>query len=117
MKRGSGQKSSAKPDFERVYELVRRIPSGRVATYGQIAHLLDWPRGARTVGWALRALQADSGVPWHRVVNAQGGISIRDAARQQALLEAEGIIFDKRGRIDLTRYRWSPPPPFLVPMA
>jgi methylated-DNA-protein-cysteine methyltransferase-like protein len=97
-------------DFERVYAVVRRIPRGKVATYGQTARLLDWPHGARTVGWALRALPPGSDVPWHRVVNAQGRISIDDAARQRRLLEAEGIIFDKEGRIDLNRYRWNSPP-------
>lgn len=97
-------------DFERVYEMVRRIPPGRVATYGQIARLLDWPRGARTVGWALRALKPGTGVPWYRVVNAQGRISIDDVALQRIRLEAEGVVFDESGRIDLARYRWSPAP-------
>lgn len=112
MKRGSDQSTSASRDFDRVYAIVRRIPPGRVATYGQIARLLDWPRGARTVGWALRALKPGSGVPWHRVVNAQGRISIDDAAHQQALLEAEDVVFDETGRIDLNRYRWTPSPFF-----
>jgi methylated-DNA-protein-cysteine methyltransferase-like protein len=88
--------------------MVRRIPPGRVATYGQIARLLDWPRGARTVGWALRALKPGTGVPWYRVVNAQGRISIDDVALQRIRLEAEGVVFDESGRIDLARYRWSP---------
>jgi methylated-DNA-protein-cysteine methyltransferase-like protein len=90
--------------------MVRRIPPGRVATYGQIARLLDWPRGARTVGWALRALKPGTGVPWYRVVNAQGRISIDDVALQRIRLEAEGVVFDESGRIDLARYRWSPAP-------
>ena len=101
---------ATRTDFARVYERVRRIPPGRVATYGQIARLLEWPRGARTVGWALRALKPGADVPWHRVVNAQGRISIDDVARQRALLEAEGVIFDESGRIDLDRYRWTPAP-------
>ncbi|MGC9398484.1 MAG: MGMT family protein [Anaerolineae bacterium] len=109
MRRGSDQSISARRDFDRVYAMVRRIPPGRVATYGQIARLLHWPRGARTVGWALRALKPGADVPWHRVVNAQGRISLDDAAHQQALLAAEGIVFDETGCIDLTRYRWIPP--------
>jgi len=110
MPRGSDRSVAPRTDFQRVHEMVRRIPPGRVATYGQIAELLDWPRGARTVGWALRALKPGSGVPWHRVVNARGRISINDAAHQRALLEAEGVAFDETGRIDLNRYRWTPTP-------
>ncbi len=97
-------------DFERVYAVVRRIPCGTVASYGQVARLLDWPRGARTVGWALRALPSGSDVPWHRVINAQGRISIGDVERQRRLLEAEGVVFNTEGRIDLNRYRWNSPP-------
>jgi methylated-DNA-protein-cysteine methyltransferase-like protein len=94
--------------FERVYDLVRRIPPGRVATYGQIALMLGSPRGARAVGWALRALPAGSGVPWHRVLNARGRISLRPPhlQLQRALLEDEGVHFDGEDRIDLARYAW-----------
>lgn len=96
--------------FTQVYKVVGLIPPGRVATYGQIARILDMPRSARTVGWALRALPEGHDVPWQRVVNAQGTISFsRDsagAAIQRALLEDEGIIFDKQGRIDLKVYGW-----------
>ncbi len=95
--------------FQRVYRMVEQIPAGRVATYGQIAWLVGKPRGARTVGWALRALQPGSGVPWHRVVNAQGGISVAARELQQALLEAEGVAFDERGRIDLGVFGWEGP--------
>jgi len=96
------------PDFERVYNLVKRIPPGKVATYGQIARWLGWPRGARTVGWALRALQTEE-VPWYRVINAQGRVSLTGDTVQQTLLEAEGVIFDHTGRIDLKVYGWTGP--------
>jgi len=90
-----------------VLELVRRIPRGRVATYGQLAALLRCPRSARQVGQALRG--ADDGVPWHRVVNAQGSISRRSRTAsmmtQRIRLEQEGVVF-RRGRVVLARFRW-----------
>jgi len=94
--------------FTRVYAAVRRIPRGRVATYGQIAVLLGVPRGARAVGWALRALRGRSAstVPWQRVVGAGGRISLRGGSGpfvQRKRLEAEGVRF-LGGRIDLARY-------------
>jgi methylated-DNA-protein-cysteine methyltransferase-like protein len=96
--------------FELIYRLVRRIPPGRVATYGQVARILGMPRGARTVGWALRALPQGSDVPWQRVVNARGSISFTPgsyaASVQQALLEEEGVVF-KEGRIDLEAFGWA----------
>lgn len=99
--------------FERVYQVVRLIPAGRVATYGQVAHLLGAPRAARTVGWALRAVPAGSGVPWQRVVNSRGTISLGQGAGgaeiQRALLEEEGVRFDEEGRIDLARFGWAGP--------
>ncbi len=102
-------KSKVENQFEQVYALVREIPRGQVATYGQIARWLGWPRGARTVGWALRALHTDE-VPWYRVVNAQGRVSLQgDGGLQQALLEAEGVVFDAGGQIDLNVYGWSGP--------
>ncbi|MBN1260030.1 MAG: MGMT family protein [Anaerolineae bacterium] len=94
--------------FAEVYALVRQIPPGKVATYGQIARLLGWPRGARTVGWALRALPPEEHAPWHRVVNAKGQISLFDAEEQRARLETEGVVFDAQGRIDLMRFGWAP---------
>jgi methylated-DNA-protein-cysteine methyltransferase-like protein len=93
---------------------VRRIPHGRVATYGQIAHLAGMPRHARQVGYALAALSDRDAatVPWHRVVNAQGEISRRATPGsddlQLRLLESEGIVFDERGRIELRRFQWGP---------
>ena len=95
-----------------VYRVVRRIPAGRVSTYGQIAELAGMPRAARQVGYALNALQGDEDVPWHRVINARGEISARGereyADLQRSLLEAEGVDFDRRGRIDLATYGWKP---------
>ncbi|MBN1658995.1 MAG: methylated-DNA--[protein]-cysteine S-methyltransferase [Anaerolineae bacterium] len=99
--------------FGRVYRVVRLVPRGRVATYGQIAQALGAPRAARTVGWALRALPDGSGVPWQRVVNARGTISLAQGAGgaeiQRLLLEEEGIAFDDAGRIDLARFGWAGP--------
>ena len=98
--------------YQRIHDLVRRIPSGRVATYGQIAGLAGLAGHARQVGYALHALPDSSTVPWHRVVNAGGGISRRATPGaeliQQQLLAREGIEVDARGRVDLRRVRWSP---------
>lgn len=97
--------------YEEVYAVVRRIPRGRVATYGQIARLLGRPGAARQVGYALAALRGDA-VPWHRVVNARGAVSPRAApgcdAAQRLLLEREGVAFDAAGRAALARFGWSP---------
>ncbi|MCB9666254.1 MAG: MGMT family protein [Alphaproteobacteria bacterium] len=103
-----------KPGFHaEVYAIVREIPFGRVATYGDVASALGAPSVARQVGWALAALREDD-VPWHRVVNAQGRISARgDLARatlQRTLLEAEGVVFDALGCIAMSRYRSRPRP-------
>ncbi|WP_322819566.1 methylated-DNA--[protein]-cysteine S-methyltransferase [Tepidiforma sp.] len=98
--------------YGRVYALVSAIPPGRVMTYGQVALELGAPAAARAVGYALSYLPLDTGVPWWRVVNAAGGISLRgraDAADlQRRLLEEEGVVFDGGGRLDLRRYRWFP---------
>jgi methylated-DNA-protein-cysteine methyltransferase related protein len=95
--------------YGRIYAAVRRIPRGRVATYGQIARLAGLPRHARQVGYALSALANDS-VPWHRVVNVQGGISGRSEPgfeeRQRGLLEREGVVFGPSDRLSLARWRW-----------
>ena len=97
--------------FERVYAVVRRIPRGRVMTYGQIGRWLGAPHAARTVGWAMRAAGPQN-VPWHRVINSRGRISaphdVERLLRQKALLEAEGVRFDSTGACDLDRYRWEP---------
>ena len=101
------------PFFEQVYRTVRCIPPGKVATYGQIAGILGRPRGARTVGWALHSIPEGSDVPWQRVINSRGLITL-DAhgpggAIQRALLEAEGIVFDEQGCIDLETWGWAGP--------
>ncbi|TMI76627.1 MAG: MGMT family protein [Bacillati bacterium ANGP1] len=97
------RRGSASPFFSRVYALVRRIPRGRLASYGAIARALGDPRAARTVGWALRACPDD--VPWHRVVNAQGKISWRPTGGYQ-LQRAQGVRFTRGGRIDLEQFGW-----------
>lgn len=93
-----------------IYEVVERIPAGRVATYGQVAALAGMRGHARQVGYALHALPANSPVPWHRVINARGGISLRDRngadRTQRERLEAEGVSFDSLGRVDLNEFRW-----------
>ena len=89
------------------------MPYGSVATYGDIATLLGSPRVARHVGFALAALNEED-VPWHRIINAKGTISGRGdtirAELQRRLLEAEGLIFDEKGRVELKRFRWMPSP-------
>ena len=96
--------------YELIWSVVRKVPRGRVATYGQIAELAGLEGHARQVGYALHNLPAKSNIPWHRVVNAKGEISERTGGDshelQRLLLEAEGVEFDLRGRMDLKRYRW-----------
>jgi methylated-DNA-protein-cysteine methyltransferase-like protein len=94
----------------RIQHVVSRIPRGRVATYGQVARLAGLPGQARLVGYALHALPARTHVPWQRVVNAQGAISIRSGheTNQRRLLEREGVRFDSRGRISLASFQWRP---------
>ena len=94
--------------FERVYDVVAQIPEGKVVTYGQVAALLGIPRGARAVGWALRALPASrqDAVPWHRVIAAGGRISPRAGSGplvQRRRLRSEGVRF-RSGRVDLARH-------------
>lgn len=97
--------------YERIRAVVRRIPAGRVATYGQVAELAGLDGHARQVGYAMHALPERTDVPWHRVVNARGEVSPRSSSDsdelQRMLLEAEGVTFDGRGRIDLERFRWT----------
>lgn len=99
---------------ERVYALVRQIPPGKVLSYSKVAHLLGVSHGARAVGWALHQLgnrPEFQDVPWQRVINAQGYVSIKslthDAVEQRTRLEAEGVVFDKSGRVDMARYGWA----------
>jgi len=97
--------------YDRIYAVVRRIPRGSVATYGQIADLAGLDGRARQVGYAMRTLTTE-GVPWHRVVNARGQISARAEPGgdliQRQLLEREGVKFDAADRLQLERYRWRP---------
>lgn len=106
--------------FELVWQMVRLIPPGKVTTYGRIAGYLPPPegmserayaaRGARMVGGAMAACPAD--VPWQRVINSQGKVSLRDGSggeKQREMLQAEGIEFDERDRVDLERYLWEGP--------
>ena len=96
----------------RIHAVVRCIPRGRVATYGQVARIAGLGSHARLVGYAMAALPDGTDVPWHRVVNAQGRVSPRRAPGwdrlQRALLEREGVRFDAGGRIDLERRGWRP---------
>lgn len=107
------KRDAAKPAnfYEAVYRLVRKIPRGRVMTYGQIAVVLGHPRAARAVGYALRACEGKN-VPWQRVINAQGRISDRAPVEgpliQKVLLQAEGVQFDRTDACDLKKYRWEP---------
>jgi methylated-DNA-protein-cysteine methyltransferase related protein len=98
--------------YQRIYAVVRRIPEGRVATYGQVASLAGLAGHARQVGYALHALPDGTAIPWHRVVNANGGISLRSMPGgelvQRGLLQREGIPLDLRGRVPLARVRWRP---------
>jgi len=97
--------------YDRIYAVVRRIPHGRVATYGQIADLAGLDGRARQVGYAMRTLTIE-GVPWHRVVNSRGQISARSEPGgdliQRQLLEREGVVFDAADRLKLEHYRWRP---------
>ncbi|HEX8968332.1 MAG TPA: MGMT family protein [Chloroflexota bacterium] len=101
------------PFGQQVYALVRRVPAGRVITYGMIARLLGDPRKAREVGWALAVTpQQAPRIPAHRVINARGELSGGRAfggyAVQRKQLEAEGVVFMQDGRVDLDRYLWLP---------
>ncbi len=97
------------PLYERIYAMVRQIPDGKVATYGQIAKMVGGC-SARMVGYALAALPEGSDVPWQRVINYQGKISPHGfgygGAMQRLLLEEEGVVFDPQERVDLARFGW-----------
>jgi methylated-DNA-protein-cysteine methyltransferase-like protein len=98
--------------YARIYRVVKRIPKGRVTTYGQIAELAGMPGHARQVGYALNALPDGEAVPWQRVINARGEVSKRMDPQwewiQRELLEEEGVSFDGRGRVPLERFGWKP---------
>ena len=101
-----------KVTYDMIHRIVGRIPRGRVATYGQIAELCGIPGQARRIGYALSALTDGSAVPWQRVVNARGEISLRShsgaESLQRTLLRAEGILFDGNQRIPMARFQWRP---------
>jgi len=97
------------PFYHRIYRIVRHIPKGRVATYGIVARLAGRPGAARTVGWALSALPEDSDVPWWRVINVAGRISLagdHSAVLQRALLLREGVKFVPGGAVNLGTFGW-----------
>lgn len=94
-----------------VIRLIKAIPRGKVATYGQIAYLTDLYPSIRRVVWILHSCSEKEGLPWHRVVNRKGTISLKPGAgyeKQKQLLLKEGIMFDEKGRIDLDRFLWEP---------
>jgi methylated-DNA-protein-cysteine methyltransferase-like protein len=99
--------------YEQIYAVTRQIPPGRVSTYGQIAAIVGRGCTARQVGYAMAALKADDrSVPWQRVINSQGQISLRPGQGgeiQQQLLEAEGVEFDAQGRTDFEHFGWGGP--------
>ena len=98
--------------YDLVWEFVQRVPRGHVVTYGQIAMELGSPAAARAVGYALSNLSAETEVPWWRVINAKGGVSLRgrgaNAELQRALLEHEGVTFGDDDTTHLPTYRWWP---------
>ena len=108
------RESLVQPSFDqRVWSVVEQIPRGRLATYGLIADLIGAWGCARQVGWALRRLSLPSDVPWHRVVNAKGQISMSPSREgsdwmQRELLITEGIPVDQEGRLPLKRFLWRP---------
>ena len=98
---------------QRVKRIIKAVPAGRVVTYGQVAMMAGNPRAVRGVVWILHSSSRQAALPWHRVVNRRGRISLRPGEgyeEQKALLEAEGIHFDTEDRIDLSRFLWLPTP-------
>jgi methylated-DNA-protein-cysteine methyltransferase-like protein len=97
---------------QKIHAVIQQIPSGRVATYGQVAALAGLPGHARQVGQALRDTPEGLELPWQRVINAKGEVSPRgiglEAGLQRHLLQEEGVVFDSHGRIDLDRFGWDP---------
>jgi methylated-DNA-protein-cysteine methyltransferase related protein len=96
---------------DRIKRVIRRIPRGKVASYGQVAALAGHPRAARAVVWILHSSSTRAKLPWHRVINSRGTISLRPGRgyeEQRALLMQEGVVFDRAGRVDLRRQGWRP---------
>lgn len=98
--------------YHHIYQTIQKIPYGKVATYGQIARLAGFSGYARQVGYALHATPDDMEVPWHRVINAKGEISLKPTGPydqvQRQMLENEGVQFDEHGRVSLKIYQWQP---------
>jgi methylated-DNA-protein-cysteine methyltransferase related protein len=102
---------TASTSYERIYATVRKIPRGRVSTYGTVARLAGLPGQPRLVGYALSALRDGTSVPWHRVINAQGRLSLERVASgaglaQRLRLEREGVKVDAGGRVSLAKFGW-----------
>ncbi|PJZ71107.1 cysteine methyltransferase [Leptospira perolatii] len=110
--RSAKKKATPESFYDKVYAVVKKIPIGKVTSYGRIAALLGTPRAARAVGYALNALEKSQvqSVPWQRVINGQGLISFRGDSRrailQRKLLEAEKVKFDSNGSVDFEKYGW-----------
>ncbi len=104
--------TASSTNYQKIYAAVKKIPRGKVATYGQVALLAGLGRHARQVGYALHALPDGKKIPWHRVINAKGEISARSSGdhdeQQRVLLEKEGVVFGMHGRVSLEKYRWRP---------
>lgn len=98
--------------FKKVYEIVGKIPSGKVATYGQIASMLGSSKSARTVGWAMSSAPENLKLPCHRVVNRVGELANENVFgsrdKQRAMLESEGVTFNEKGFINLEKHLWKP---------
>ena len=109
---------TSSPLYQRIYALVRQIPPGYVTSYGRLGQLLGCT--ARTIGFAMAALPSGSDVPWQRVINSQGKVSPRTDGEgnilQRDLLEAEGLCFDHRQRIDFAKYGWDFPEDQATPL-
>jgi len=97
------------PFTQRIVKVISNIPSGKVLTYGGVAELAGNPRAARQVSWALKSLAGKYNLPWHRVINSKGGISLpsrRGKELQKELLESEGVVFNASGTVELEVFLW-----------
>jgi methylated-DNA-protein-cysteine methyltransferase-like protein len=117
VRRGASKATRTRTDrqalttYARIYAVVRRVPRGRVATYGQVARIAGLGSHARMVGYALAALPDGTTVPWHRIINSRGTVSQRrsgDSLSQRLRLEREGVSFDTRGRASFATHGWRP---------
>ena len=97
------------PFYKKAISIIKKVPKGKVATYSQIARLSENPKGVRAVAWFLNSSSEKYSLPWHRIINSKGKISLGVGAgyfRQRELLELEGVEFDKNDKIDLSKYQW-----------